>query len=121
MESTIERLLLNRLNGNLKVLMTVQSYQIGLYSFDVEKRLLKLNAETVKLTRKESYLLVYLVGNNYKLLLRNEILTAVWKEDTNPNLKSLEVYICKLRKLLSKDPNIIILNIHNKGYKMIVP
>jgi DNA-binding winged helix-turn-helix (wHTH) protein len=33
----------------------------------------------------------------------------------------MDVYITKLRKLLKAEPNIEIINIHGKGYKLIVP
>jgi len=33
----------------------------------------------------------------------------------------MDVYITKLRKLLKPEPNIEIINIHGKGYKLIVP
>jgi len=32
----------------------------------------------------------------------------------------MDVYICKIRKLLSKDPSIVIVNIHGKGYRIVV-
>ncbi len=33
----------------------------------------------------------------------------------------MDVYITKLRKLLKADPEIEIINIHGKGYKLIAP
>jgi DNA-binding response OmpR family regulator len=33
----------------------------------------------------------------------------------------MDVYITKLRKLLREDPEIEIMNIHGKGYKLIAP
>jgi DNA-binding response OmpR family regulator len=33
----------------------------------------------------------------------------------------MDVYITKLRKLLKDDPNVGILNVHGKGYKLIFP
>ena len=35
--------------------------------------------------------------------------------------KFMDVYITKLRKLLKDDPNVAIINIHGKGYKLITP
>ena len=32
----------------------------------------------------------------------------------------MDVYITKLRKLLSADPNVEILNVHGKGYKLVI-
>ncbi|MHB9141810.1 MAG: winged helix-turn-helix domain-containing protein, partial [Paludibacter sp.] len=41
--------------------------------------------------------------------------------DNYYNARSMDVYICKLRKLLQDDPDVIIINIHGKGYKLITP
>jgi two-component system OmpR family response regulator len=120
MEKDNQEILSNELDENLKSLLTVPSYKIGAYTFDVGKRMLSLNEESVKLTKKESYLLIFFAANVRKSLVRNEILTAIWKEDTYTNSRSMDVYICKLRKLLSKDPNIIIVNIHGKGFRMVI-
>jgi len=111
---------LDDLDDNLRVLMSVPSYNIGAYTFDVEKRLLFFNNESVKLTKKESYLLVFLASNVGKSLVRNEILTTIWKEDTYTNSRSMDVYICKIRKLLSKDSNILIVNIHGRGFRIVI-
>jgi len=108
------------LDEHLKVLMSVPTYKIGAYTFDVEKRLLYFNDESVKLTKKESYLLVFFVSNVGKSLYRNVILTTIWKEDTYPNSRSMDVYICKMRKLLSKDSKILIVNIHGRGFRIVI-
>jgi DNA-binding response OmpR family regulator len=42
-------------------------------------------------------------------------------EDNYFNARSMDVYITKLRKLLKDDKEVEIINIHGKGYKLIVP
>jgi len=120
MEKTNQLNSSNELNENLKVLLNVPFYQIGAYTFDVENRLLNLKEESVKVTKKEAYLIVFFASNVGKSLFRNEILTTIWKEDTYTNSRSMDVYICKLRKLLSKDPNILIVNIHGRGFRIVI-
>lgn len=115
-----EKIELQDLNENLKALMSAPSYKVGAYTFDVEKRVLNINTESVKLTRKESYLLVLFAANINNFLDRKEMLNTIWKDDSYYNSRSMDVYICKLRKLLSKDTNIVIINIHGKGYRMII-
>ena len=63
MKIETEKLVLLGLDENLKALMSVPSYKIGSFTFDVEKRLLISKNESVKLTGKESYLLVLLAAN----------------------------------------------------------
>jgi DNA-binding response OmpR family regulator len=46
---------------------------------------------------------------------------TIWGENTYFNARSMDVYITKLRKHLKDDPDIQIMNIHGKGYKLVVP
>ena len=55
-----------------------------------------------------------------QLQQRNIALQRIWKDDTYFNARSMDVYITKLRKLLSAEPAIEIINIHGKGFKLII-
>jgi len=55
------------------------------------------------------------------VLERNFALKAIWSDDNYYNARSMDVYITKLRKYLKEEPAIQILNIHGKGFKLIVP
>ncbi len=96
------------------------NYDIGDYNFDVNKQLLHKGDNTIKLTTKESELLALLCANKNNILERNFALKAIWKDDNYFNARSMDVYITKLRKHLSEDPSIEIINVHGKGYKLIV-
>ena len=73
----------------------------------------------VKLTTKESELLDLLCRQGTEILERNFALKTIWIDDNYFNARSMDVYITRLRKYLSKDPSVKILNIHGKGYKLI--
>jgi len=96
-------------------------YNIGAYSLDVQKRMLTLKGEAKKLTNKECQLLALFAENANDFLDRKFTLKAIWKDDNYYNARSMDVYICKLRKLLQDDTNVLIINIHGKGYKLIIP
>jgi DNA-binding response OmpR family regulator len=98
-----------------------QVYNFGNMRFDTQKQLLTINDDTKKLTTKESELLSLLCAHANDILERNHALKQIWEEDTYFNARSMDVYITKLRKLLKPEPNIEIINIHGKGYKLIVP
>jgi len=100
--------------------MQKDNYEIGLYNFDVNKQLLHKGENTIKLTTKESELLSLLCANKNNILERNFALKAIWKDDNYFNARSMDVYITKLRKHLNEDPSIEIINVHGKGYKLIV-
>jgi two-component system, OmpR family, response regulator len=95
-------------------------FKVGLYTFDVRKQILSHTSEEVKLTTKESELLRLLVVNANKVLERNYALKAIWIDDNYFNARSMDVYITKLRKHLKDDPSVEIINVHGKGYKLIM-
>ncbi|MGC8803198.1 MAG: response regulator transcription factor, partial [Bacteroidales bacterium] len=96
-------------------------FQLGGYTFDSEKQTLTYNDRTQKLTTKEAELLRLLCLNKNSVLERNFALKAIWSDDNYYNARSMDVYITKLRKYLKEEPSIQILNIHGKGFKLIVP
>jgi DNA-binding response OmpR family regulator len=94
-------------------------YTIGGFTFDVAKQLLTFKEQSQKLTTKESELLELLCRNRNQVLERNFALKSIWIDDNYFNARSMDVYITKLRKYLSKDGKVEILNIHGKGYKLL--
>jgi two-component system OmpR family response regulator len=95
-------------------------YSVGKYSFDTLKQLLLIEDHTIKLTTKESELLELLCQHKNEILERNYALKAIWIDDNYFNARSMDVYITKLRKYLKKDPSVKILNVHGKGYKLLM-
>jgi DNA-binding response OmpR family regulator len=114
--------ILRRING--KKTKEVSVFHIGKFVFDTQKQILTGDEETVKLTTKESELLVHLCLNMNDVLDREFTVNTIWKP--HPDFyqfaaRSMDVYITKLRKLLKDDPQVEIMNIHGKGYKLIAP
>jgi DNA-binding response OmpR family regulator len=95
-------------------------FKLGNYTFDSSRQLLLRGTEERKLTTKESELLRLLCLNKNRILERNFALKSIWMDDTYFNARSMDVYITKLRKYLKDDPAVQIMNIHGKGYKLIV-
>ncbi len=96
-------------------------YHIGNFTFDTQKQLLCLGDEQRKLTTKENELLALLCSHANEILQRDFALKTIWIDDNYFNARSMDVYITKLRKHLKDDPQIEIINIHGKGYKLIAP
>lgn len=95
-------------------------WEIGTFSFDAKKQLLTGKHSEQKLTTKESELLKLLCNNMNRVLERNFALKAIWIDDNYFNARSMDVYITKLRKYLKSDPGVQIINVHGKGYKLVV-
>ncbi|MFT5780108.1 MAG: two-component system OmpR family response regulator [Crocinitomicaceae bacterium] len=93
---------------------------IGKIKYEPELRLLHLDDAVKKLTTKENQLLSLLVKNQNDILDRHAALRAIWGDDNYFNGRSMDVYIAKLRKALKDDEAIEIMNIHGKGFKLIV-
>ena len=95
-------------------------FEIGDFAFDYDRQILKHGADETKLTTKENELLYLLTLNKNGVLERNYALNAIWGDDNYFNGRSMDVYIAKLRKHLRPDSTIEIINIHGKGFKLLV-
>ena len=95
-------------------------FKLGRYTFDARKQTLSDANDSTKLTTKESELLRLLCVNANKVLERNYALKTIWVDDNYFNARSMDVYITKLRKHLKDEEGIEIINIHGKGYKLII-
>ena len=96
-------------------------YRVGNFTFDTQKQRLTLGDKRTELTTKENELLALLCSHANEILQRDFALKTIWIDDNYFNARSMDVYITKLRKHLKDDPQIEIINIHGKGYKLIIP
>lgn len=121
MEELVSRInaILRRVKGKKEKEITM--YKLGKFTFDTQKQTLVIDGVSKKLTTKESELLSLLCAHMNEILERNYALKHIWIDDNYFNARSMDVYITKLRKLLKDDPQIEIINIHGKGYKLIAP
>ncbi len=95
-------------------------FAIGEFLFYSDKQVLSHNGVEQKLTTKETDLLKLLCVNKNSVLERNFALKTIWVDDNYFNARSMDVYITKLRRYLKADPSIEIMNIHGKGFKLII-
>lgn len=97
-----------------------REFIIGNYHFDYALRILtyKVDGTTDKLSPKEAQLLRLFCFRINDVLQRSEALTKIWEDDNYFTARSMDVFITKIRKYLSKDQNIEIENIHGNGFRM---
>lgn len=81
-------------------------FTIGKYSFDPTQNLLIFENEQHNLTAKESKILEMLCREKGKVVSRENILNEIWGNSDFYSSRSLDVFITKLRKYLSKDTDI---------------
>jgi DNA-binding response OmpR family regulator len=91
---------------------------LGQYIFDYKNLSLSIDGNGKTLTQKEADLLKVLLDNKNNVLKRSDILLKVWGEDDYFLGRSLDVFISRLRKYLSQDPNLAIENIHGVGFRL---
>ncbi|MCY1518710.1 Sensory transduction protein regX3 [compost metagenome] len=95
-------------------------FEIGKYTFDYTTQLIHFNGQQQKLSTKEAELLQLLCLKKNTVLTREEALLSIWHDDNYFNGRSMDVFLSKLRKYLKEDPRVEILNVHGKGYKLLV-
>lgn len=99
----------------------VFEFSFGAFSFNSKLRYLTYkNEKPIKLSPKENQLLKMLVLNLDDLLSREVALNKIWRDDNYFTSRSMDVYIAKLRKYLSQDERVQILNIHGEGFRLVV-
>ena len=96
------------------------NFKVGNYNFNSEIQLLQIGVNEQKLTTKESQLLRLLCVHKNDVLDRSFALKSIWQDDNYFNGRSMDVYIAKLRKYLRDDSKVEIINIHRKGFKLLV-
>lgn len=90
---------------------------VGKYKFDSKNYLVFTDTEKISLTQRESDLLKLFLENKNVVLKREEILKSLWGEDDYFMGRSLDVFISRLRKILSTEKGISIENLHGIGFK----
>ena len=96
------------------------TFSIGKYAFDYNRHILEFKGKKRKLTSRESDLLRLLCLHQNQILERNSALRELWGDDNYFNGRSMDVFISKLRTYLKGDPDVEILNVHGKGYKLMM-
>lgn len=95
-------------------------FQIGNYKFDYKHQTLDYDGKQQKLTTKEADLLKLLSLNVNDILDRNFALKSIWHDDNYFSGRSMDVYIAKLRKYLKEDSSVELINVHGKGFKLLI-
>ena len=114
--------LLSRINVFLRrnkmiVTDTKKSYPIGHFNFMPGELKLFKGEEKINLTQRESELLEFLCLHPDKVLKREDILSNVWGKNDFFLGRSMDVFMARLRKLLSAEPSVSIETIHGVGYR----
>ena len=93
-------------------------FTLGSMSFDAKTRKLMINGNTVDLTKTETRVLRIFALSPNEAIERSRLQKEIWEDEGVIVGRSLDMFISKLRKKLEFDPNIKIVVIRGKGYKL---
>lgn len=94
------------------------SIQFSKSTFHIATQILEMDGSILRMTTKESNMLLLLLQHKNTLLDRETALKKIWGSNDYFNRRSMDVIISRLRKHLSPDTGIRITNIHGKGYML---
>jgi DNA-binding response OmpR family regulator len=113
--------LLKRVNNSEKSEEEKQThFKIGRYEFDYTSQMISIAGHHQKLSTKEAELLRLLCLRKNEVLTREEALLNIWHDDNYFNGRSMDVFLSKIRKYLKDDTNVEIINVHGRGYKLLI-
>ncbi|WP_261511189.1 winged helix-turn-helix domain-containing protein [Chryseobacterium paludis] len=93
-------------------------FTLGSVLFDAKNRKLIINGNTIELTGTEARLLLIFALSPNETIERSRLQKEIWEDEGVIVGRSLDMFISKLRKKLEFDPNIKIVVIRGKGYKL---
>jgi len=91
---------------------------LGPVLFDAKNRKLIINGNTIDLTGTETRVLLIFALSPNETIERSRLQKEIWEDEGVIVGRSLDMFISKLRKKLEFDPNINIVVIRGKGYKL---
>lgn len=90
----------------------------GSVLFNTQERQLVIDKNTIDLTDTEARLLHIFALSPNQTIERSRLQKEIWEDEGVIVGRSLDMFISKLRKKLEPDPNINIVAIRGKGYKL---
>ena len=89
-----------------------------LYDIDYKAQTLNIDNEIRHLSSREAAILNILIQNCDNVVSSHRMLMDIWGDDSYYNLRSMNVFVSKLRSYLSKDKRIDISSIRGVGYRL---
>ena len=93
--------------------------EAGELLLDADERTAYLDGEEIPLTVREFNLIYKLLSYPKKTFTRSQLMEEFWEGDTSSGLRTVDVYITKLRSKFSKCTEFEIVTVHGLGYKAV--
>ena len=93
---------------------------VGTLTLDADEMTATINGEEVAVTVREFNILYKLLSYPKKTFSRSQLLDEFWGVDSSTSLRSVDVYITKLREKFACCEDFKIVTIHGLGYKAVL-
>lgn len=93
---------------------------VGNLVLDAEERTAYIDDDEIMLTTREFNLLYKLLSYPKKTFTRTQLMDEFWDSETSSGLRSVDVYITKLRDKFSECKAFEIVTVHGMGYKAVL-
>jgi DNA-binding response OmpR family regulator len=94
--------------------------EIGKLVMDADERTAVLNGEEIPLTAREFNILYKLLSYPKKTFTRTQLMDEFWDGDSSSGLRTVDVYMTKLRNKFSSCEDFEIVTVHGLGYKAVL-
>ena len=94
--------------------------ELGSLVLDADEHTAYVAGEEVQLTVREFNIIYKLLSYPKKTFTRSQIMDEFWDGDTTSGLRTVDVYITKLRNKFSHCPDFEIVTVHGLGYKAVL-
>lgn len=94
--------------------------EIGSLKMDADEHTAYLNGEEISLTVREFNLLYKLLSYPKKTFTRSQLMDEFWDGDTTSGIRTVDVYMTKLRNKFAACDAFEIVTVHGLGYKAVI-
>jgi DNA-binding response OmpR family regulator len=94
--------------------------EIGRLTLDADERTAYLGEEEISLTVREFNLIYKLLSYPKKTFTRSQLMDEFWDGDTSSSLRTVDVYMTKLRNKFADCEEFEIVTVHGLGYKAVL-
>lgn len=94
---------------------------LGNFRFYTDNHVLKIENKSITLSEKETKALKIFAENINQIVEREKLMKEIWEDEGIVVIsRNVDVLVSKLRKKLSDDNSIKLMNVHGRGYKFII-
>lgn len=99
---------------------TSHKIEIGALRLDADEHTAYLNGDEITLTVREFNLLYKLLSYPKKTFTRSQLMDEFWDGDTTSGMRTVDVYMTKLRSKFAGCDAFEIVTVHGLGYKAVI-